>query len=372
MVTLATLLSPRTRVQWRDALLEELRAAGFALALAPSNDNRRNVTELVAAGLAKVDEVIGKVAAGAFLDTALEDWLPLRAKSGFDVDAKPATLATGTVRLTCAATAGPYALAPGALWVGRPATGAVPARRFQTTTGGALAAGGTLDVQVSAEAPGGAYNLGNGQITTVFSGALPGVTVSNPAGLSGSWLIAPGTDAEQPDPLKARCRARWGTLGRGATDAAYAFLASSAHPEITRVRVYAGPGDGTLTVILAGDAAGVSNAAVNAAQAEIDAKHPKTDAPTARSASLATTTPAGTVVVRAAQRAAAQAGADVARLALLRSLDIGEGLDLGAIYAVLRQPGVVDVDLVTPAGDTPIAYDAVAGLDLSALVWVDL
>jgi phage-related baseplate assembly protein len=371
--TLAELLNPRTRQQWRDALLADLRAAGFNVSLAPSGDNRRNVTEMIAAGFAKVDETIGKVAAGGLLDTAFGGWLRLRMDSGYDLPAKPATMTVGTVRLTCASTAGPYTIAPGAVWVGREAIGAVPARRYQNTTGGELAPGGFLDVQVSAEFPGAAWNLGNGQIRTVFTG-LPGVSVDNPAvGITGTWVTTPGTDDEvdaTPDAAKQRARDRWGTLGRGANDAAYRYIATTASAEVTRVRVYPGPGDGTLELILAGATGTVSSGAVAAAEAAVDAAKPVTDDPTVRAAALTTVTPTGTVYVRSAQLAAAQAAADAARLALLASLDIGGTLDLGAIYAVLRQPGVTDVDLVTPAGDTAVAYDAVAGLDLSSLTWL--
>ncbi len=372
MPTLADLLTPRTRQQWRDLLLNELRDAGFAVGLAPSGDNRRNVVEFVAGGLAKVDETVAKIAAGAFLDTALGDWLKLRVKSGYDITAKPATMTVGTVRLTCAATAGPYTIVAGQVWVGRAAAGSTPARRYQNTTGGALASGGILDVQVSAEQPGSAYNLGNGQITQVFTG-LPGVSVTNPAvGMTGTWITTPGTDEEvtQPEAFRQRARDRWGTLGRLGNIDAYRYLVTSSNPEITRARVYPGAGDGTLVVILAGTTGTVSGGAVIAAQAAVALLGPATDVSTIRAAIVTTVSPTGTVFVRAAQFATAQAAADAARLAFLASLEIGGVLDLGAIYAILRQPGVTDVDLTGPGGDIVLAYDAVAGLDFSSLAWV--
>lgn len=365
--TLAELLTPRTRQQWRDLLLNELSAAGFAVALAPSGDNRRNVVEFVSGGLAKVDETIAKIAAGAFLDTALGDWLKLRVKSAYDLTAKPATMTVGTVRLTCAPTAGPYVITPGQVWVGRAAAGATPARRYQNTTGGSLLTGGTLNVQVSAEHPGSAYNIGPGQINQVFSG-LPGVSVTNP----GIWITTPGTDEEvtQPEALRQRARDKWGTQGRLANLDAYRYLVTSANSEITRAGVYPGAGDGTLEIILAGATGTVSSGAVIAAQQAVAVLGAETDTVTIRAANVHLVTPTGTVYVRAAQLATAQAAADVARLALLGALDVGEDLDLGAIYAILRQPGVTDVDLTSPGGDTALAYDAVAGLDLSSLVWV--
>lgn len=370
MVTLTSLLTPRTRVQWREILLTELSAAGFAVALAPTNDNRRNVVEMVAAGLAKVDETVAKIAAGGLLDYASKGWLVLRAKSGYSVEAKTATTTYGTVRLTCASTAGPYNLGVGTVWVGRAATGSVPARRYQNTSGGLLAAGSYLDVSVRAEFPGSAYNAGNGTLTTLFT-SLPGVSVSNPAvGLTGTWITTLGTDDEADAAVVQRCRDRWGTLGRGANEAAWRYIATSASSEVGRVRVYPGPGDGTLEILLAGATGIVSAEAVTAVQSAASDVQPTTDAPTIRAAALSTTTPTGTVYVRAAMLTSAQAAAETARAALLASLEIGEGLDLGAIYAALRQPGVVDVDLLTPSGDVAVAYDRIAGLDFSSLSWV--
>lgn len=371
-VTLASLMTPKSRPQWRDLLLTQLGAAGFAVALAPSGDSRRNVVEFVAAGCAKLDEMVSKIAGGAFLGTAVDEWLTLRAKGGWDVDRQPAGIAVGTVRLTCAATAGPYTLGAGGVWVGRAASGSQPARRFQNLTGGTLASGSYLDVSVAAEAPGAAYNLGLGQITTVFTG-LSGVSVSNPGpGGGASWLTAPGTDDEGPEALRARCRSRWATLGRGATDAAYAYIVTTASAEITRVRVYRGAGDGTVQVVVAGATGAVSSSARTAAQAAVAAQQPTTDSPTVTRATVLTITPTGTVYCRSAQLAAAQASADAARLAFLATADIGTAVDLGAIYALLRQPGVTDVDLVTPSGDTVLSGYQVPGLDFSSLVWVSV
>lgn len=371
-VTLASLLNARTRVQWRDLLLTELTAAGFAVALAPSGDNRRNVVEFVSAGLEKVDRVIAAIAAGAVLRFAQSDWLHLRAESGYDVEFNRATVTRGTVRLTCALTAGPYVISGGTLWVGRAASGSVPARRYQNVneTPLALASGGFVDVPVSAEFPGSAHNLGIGLINTLFT-SLSGVSVSNPAiGLTGDWITTRGTDDEADEALKTRARARWGTLGRGGNDAAFVYIAATASPEVSRVRVYPGPGDGTVLLVLASPTGGVSGAAVAAVQASLASLKPLTDAPAVRSATVTTVAVLGTVYARASRLAAAQTEADAKRLELLATLDIGEGVDLGALYEILRRPGVTDVDITQPAGDTAIAYDAVAGIDLSAVVWV--
>lgn len=381
MPTLADLLTPRTRTQWRTLLLTELSGAGFAVSLAPTNDHRRNLVELVAAGLAKVDETVAKIANGAYLSLATGDWLSLRATAGFDVTPKVATQTRGTVRLTCAVTAGPYTIAAGDVWVGRAASGATPARRYQNTSGGALASGGTLDVTVVAESPGTAYNLGVGQLTALFSG-LSGVAVSNPgSGSPAAWITTAGTDDEAADPLRARCRDRWATLGRGATEAAYAYLATTASDEVTRVKVVAVPGDGTLRVYLAGASGGASAGAVTTVQGALATLAPLTDRPTAVAATNTTITLTGTVTVRTAQLAAVQAAVETERLAMQASLGIGDPVDLAELNAILRRPrgtdglvvpGVTDVDLTAPTGDTTVAATAVAVLDFTALVWVSV
>lgn len=378
MPTLSDLLTPRTRVQWRTLLLSELSAAGFAVSLAPSGDNRRNVVELVATGLAKVDETIGRIAAGGLLDYAVGAWLTLRARSGYSVEAKTATVTRGTVRLTCASTAGPYTITPGTVWVGRAASGAVPARRYQVLVGGALASSGYLDVTVGAEFPGSAFNLGNGQITQLFTG-LSGVSVSNPGpGGGASWITTPGTDDEGTEALRQRCRDKWSTLGRGATEAAYRYLATSASAEVSRVAVIRGGGDGTLRVVLASPTGAVSSDAVTDVQSIIDELRPITDDPTAESAVVTVVNAQGTVYVRASQLAAVQAAADAERAALVASLAIGEDVDSAALDAILRRPrgvdglvvpGVVDVDLTYPTGDVAIAADHVADISFAGITW---
>ena len=80
----------------------------------------------------------------------------------------------------------------------------------------------------------------------------------------------------------------------------------------------------------------------------------------------------------AAQLAAVQAAVERERLAMQAALDIGDPVDLAELNAILKRPrdatglvvpGVTDVDLTSPTGDTVVASTAVAQLDFTGLTW---
>ena len=75
---------------------------------------------------------------------------------------------------------------------------------------------------------------------------------------------------------------------------------------------------------------------------------------------------------------AVQAAVERERLAMQAALDIGDPVDLAELNAILKRPrdatglvvpGVTDVDLTSPTGDTVVASTAVAQLDFTGLTW---
>ena len=79
--------------------------------------------------------------------------------------------------------------------------------------------------EVRAESPGTAYNVsGSTLLLTPVSPALAGVTVT----AASDWIAPSGTPEESDASLRARCRLRWSTLGRGATLEAYQYNALTA------------------------------------------------------------------------------------------------------------------------------------------------
>ena len=357
--TLASILAPRTAAQLRDAMLATLGAAGFPVTSWREGGTARTLVELAAEGTAQAWALAAAVARGALLVYAEGDWLTELARSHFDVARSPATFTRGYVRLTAAPGAGPYNIPAGALVVSD------GARYYRGTNASTVVgpAGSYVDVPVRAEGAGSAYN--RPALDVLVSPALPGVAVTSPAyGAGSSWRTADGRDEETDVDLRARCVARWATLGRGATEAAYRYLATSCPdaPGVTRAAVVPGPGDGTLTLYLATSSGPASPTEASLVAAWLAPLKPLTDVAAVAPAAAAPVSIVGTVRTRDTS-AANLARITDALTALQTSLGIGDDVDLGAVYAACYAArDVVDVDLSSPAADTAVSPHAVATL----------
>lgn len=369
MTTLGDLINARKPAEIRTALLAKLAELGFPVTSWESGGVARTLVEGISYLVSDVETAIAAIAMGGLLDQASGKWLTLLAKSAFGIDRQLATFATGLVTFTETAGTGPHSLSAGQMIVGRNASGSSEARRFIAVDGGTLNPNGTATVHVKAERPGAAYNLGASQITYLFT-PLPGVVVTN----GSTWLsqsgCAPGVDEETDERLRQRCRDRWATLGRGATRAAYRYWITTASAEATKVYFSAPPGDGSVPVWIAGDDAPVSGGALSTVQAAVAAEAPITDTPQIANATAVPLAVLGTVYVPASYFTAAQAAADDARIAYQKRLSIGQSVDLGALYQILRaHPAVSDVDITSPAADTAVTVPGLAVIDLASVVW---
>lgn len=360
--TLASLLAPRTPAQARDAMLSALGAAGFPVTSWREGGVARTLVELAAEGVTQAWALAAAVARGALLVYAEGDWLTELARSHFAVDRAPATFTAGYVRLTAAPGAGPYTVAAAALVVSD------GTRYYRSTNATAVTvpAGSYVDVPVRAEGAGAAYNQPT--LNVLVSPALPGVAVTSPNyGAGSSWRTADGRDVETDADLRARCVARWATLGRGATEAAYRYIATScpAAPGVTRAAVVAGPGDGTLTLYLATSSGPASPTEVSLVAAWLAPLKPLTDVASVVAATATPVSIVGTVKTRDTSDANL-ARITAALTTLQTSLGIGDDVDLGALYgACYAARDVVDVDLSSPAGDTAVNPSAIATLTWS-------
>ena len=362
----ATLTTPVTQAAYLSQILATLAAQGFPVTAWQVGNAGRTLAVADATALADLRAVIADVARGGYLDTATGDWLTLLAAGLFDITRTPAVYAVGSVTLSCLPTAGPYSITAGALVV----TDGTRRWRSTNTTTQTLPSNGSLVVEVRAESPGTAYNVsGSALILTPVSPALAGVTVT----AASDWIAPSGTPEESDASLRARCRAKWGTLGRGATDSAYVYWARTGHADaanVTRAAVVWGSGDGTLTVYLAGPAGPVSSGVVTTVDAWLDTNKPGTDNPTAASATARVVSLIATVTVASASDSTAnRALATDALTAYFASLDIGEDVDLGRLYeAFYAAAGVIDVDITQPATDTSVNNDEIATLSAS-ITW---
>lgn len=340
----------------------ELTTPSFPTTAWQSGSVPRTLAELYAKGLAELARTIAGVAAGGLLLEADDDWLDLLAASLYKRERNLGTTTAGTVTLANAG-ASPKTVHAGQVWVGT--TGG---KRYLNTTGGTIAAGGTLSVTVQAEAPGSAYNVANGTITVMYT-VLPSVTVSNSPS-TGSWITTSGSDRESDESLRQRCRARWPELGTGATALVIEAWCKEADPTVTRVTVtpQTGADAGKYKVRLATDSGGVSGGVVAAVQTYLDYRASLTTTPVVESASVYNFQPVATVRVRKGYLASAQVAVVEYLTAFAKATPIG-----GFIYqaAVIEQlmlaEGVYDCTYATANID--LADTEVAVLNVSSLTF---
>lgn len=360
---LRDLLQPQTADQQLELLLARLRARGFEVDDWHSGGVARTLLELYAELLADWSKLVPTIAAGGFLETAQGPWLDLVASSQYGLVRAPAVAARGVVRLTAAAGFGPYTVEPGRLWFATPS-----GLRYLGVTGGTLPQGGTLDVTVEAEAAGADYNVAPGSITVMIT-PLPGVSCTNLPG----WLLRAGVDGESDERLRTRCRARWAELGYGATRAAYEFWALQAHPSVTRVRVLDQHprGQGTVDVVIYGEG-GLGSDVVSEVDAFVQQRRPVTADVSVYEANPRSVEVQATVYVMASHRAEAERRAVANLQRFHREHPIGEPVYRAALIELLMEPpGVVNVDLVSPASDITLAATEVASIT-HTLTWQEV
>jgi uncharacterized phage protein gp47/JayE len=355
-VALTDLIETRTKDEILTTLVGFLRLAGFpATAWQPGSVPRHLVETLASTG-ADTTALIRDIAKGGFLELAEGDWLTLLAASAYGEDRNAAVYAEGQIVLTDTGGA-PYTFAAGDLVVESSA-----GKRYRNTTGGTLSASGTLTLNVIAESAGSTFNALTGSITSLVT-AYPGVTVNNPAiGTTGTWLTTSGTDDETDDALRERCRAKWGSLGSGGSRDAYIYWARKASSQVTRVHVQENyPSDGSVGVFVAGSTV-LPTTVVSDVQTYLDTRRPLCVTATAYNCTAVTITLAGTVYYRAT---ASEATVKTGVAAALTALASGRSPASGYVYrseiieAVMAVPGVINVALSTPSGDTAFAVGQV-------------
>ena len=364
--SLTTLLAPKSEDTLFTELLAALTALGFPVTSWQSGGAGRTLTRADARALADLHTAVAAVAAGAYLDDATGDWLTLHALSRFDVPRGAATFEEWDLSVTVAGGAGPYTITPGAL-VASTSTGLL--YRSVNTANSLLPSGATTTVRVRADLAGTAGATTTGTITVLSSPAWAGVSVTNPTGPA-----VAGADAESDASLRARCRAKWSTLGYGATAAAYQYWATTctSAPAVVRAKCISGPGNGNVTVYIATSSGAPTGGEVTAVQNWLNERKPVTDTATVTAATVVTVALTGTITFSSAtyNTTANRALVAAALQALQGSLTLGSTVDLGALYrACYAAAGVVDVDLTTPAADVVLTDSQVAATNSSALVY---
>lgn len=346
-------ITVRTADQVLSSLLATLAAQGFPTTAWQSGSVPRTLLYVFSVAIAALYVLVGDIGAAAILDYATGQWLTLHAASRFDVTRAASTFATHTLTLNNAPGAGPYTIAPGQLLM--QSSGGV---RFRSTNTANVVVplSSSVSITMMAETAGTAGN------------ATPAVIVSPAnAGMGSTYgaIATSGAEEESDASLRARCKAKWSTLGRGATLDAYVYLATtSSATTVTRARAVTGGGNGTVYVYVAQTSQAASGGQVATVQAYINVRKPFTDGVTVYPAQAIPVDVTATVTFESAtyNTSAARAAIEAALHAALDARPIGEDVDLGAIYAAIRgaAAGVLDVDVTTPAGDTSIGDSQVS------------
>ena len=349
----ADLLTVRTRAQIEASILSTLGSRGFPTTSWQSGAVPRALIRASSTVLEHLYGLVGSVGAAAFLASSSGAWLTLHAASRFDVSRVPSTFARHALTLHNA-TPNPRTITPGQLLVTT-----AGGRQFRSTnTANIIVPGGsTAPVEVRCEVAGA---VGNTPPAVLVTPAYAGLTFTYGA------LSLSGEDEESDAALRARCLAKWSTLGRGANTDAYVYMATTAPaaPTIPRAAVVPGAGDGTLTVYIAQSSGAATGGQVSAVQSYINARCPVTDAPTVLAAGVVTVNVTAAVEFESSTYNTSDARATIedALGVVLNGQPMGRDVDIGALYAAIRgaAAGVLDVDISVPASDTAVGVSQIS------------
>lgn len=325
-----------------------------------------SLVENDAAVLEDLYALVRVLGAGGFLETASGPWLDLLASNVYAFTRFPGVPTVGVVRLTDSAGGGPFTLLDGQVTVQ-----ATSGQRFTSVGAYTVPQAGFVDVTVRAEQPGAAYNVANNTITSLVT-AIPGVLVSNPPLVSGTWVTTQGADEESDELLRLRCRNRWSTLGTGSPASTYDLWAKTADPTITRTRVQASPTvAGRVEVYLAGASGPAGPLAVSNATTYIQPRVPLTVTALVQAASAVNVPVTATLFVFSGFQTQALIDATAAVEAYFRSVDIGGTVYLTAIIEALMLPaGLRNVTVAAPTADVALTATQVAVPTISLSVVV--
>jgi len=309
------------------------------------------------------------VAAGGIIPYSTGLWLDLLGSGVYDLERQPAATARHSVRFTAVSGAGPYVVPAGQLI----ATTA-GALIFRSIAGVTIPAGGSVTATLQADGPGAAYNVGLGAINQLVT-VLPGVTCVNVDTGNSSSIVDGyvGADAETDDSYQSRCRARWPTLGLGATAQTYDLACKAASPGVNRTQAVPS-GDGLVSITLAGPAGPADPSTVTAVQAYLDGHVPLCVVATAASATTSTVNVIATVYVERGKVASIRP-AILARLnALILAVPIGGTLYLSQIIdAIQGVSGVRNTTVGTPSGNVVLtAHQVAVPSSLTGLTFVEV
>lgn len=263
LLTLEEMVKPLTAAEIKAAIYKVLSGMNLDTTSWRPGAPTRTLIAICAVVLAWLSVVVSLIAKMGFLEYAEGEWLRLRALLVYGVVQTEATFAAGNLTLDNIAGGvyGPFdanevvaqCTATGKTYV-----------NTEPFSLGALETGKV--VAFRAEEQGSSSSAAAGQIDALVTTML-GVTVTNAADFV-------GTDKEEREDLASRCVSSLGALSPNGPKEAYKYVcltpALNGNVPVNRVRVLDPPGDGTLTVVIAGAAGALTGPEVALVQTGVD------------------------------------------------------------------------------------------------------
>ncbi|RYZ63722.1 MAG: hypothetical protein EOP08_10405, partial [Proteobacteria bacterium] len=203
MASLLDLITAPTKAAILEQFIGLLRLAGFPVSSWHSGSLQKHTAETESDLLSELGTAAQKTARAPFIRLAAAlgpAWVELNAYEAFDEEVKEALATQGRVTLGDGAEVGPITKQPGTFWVANPDR----TLRYVNVEPFTIPLNGTVTPLFQAESPGIEWNVGVGAITEILT-PDPGVTLSNPALESGTWVTRQGTNRESPEALIQRC-----------------------------------------------------------------------------------------------------------------------------------------------------------------------
>jgi uncharacterized phage protein gp47/JayE len=290
--TLAELLESDDEDSATEALLTDAAARGLPTTSWADDSFPLTLMRLFGRAKAGLAGTITDLAKGGLLALSSGSWLDLLSPSQYGTTRRASSFAVVRLRLTVAPGQGPHTITANQLWVRRLSDN----RRWNSTNAGSvtLTDAAPVDVDFRAESPGSRWSALVGQVIDLVT-PLPGLSAAFVDAGAGSPVVTAGADAESDPTLRARCSARWDTIGVQKTADAYRALALSdaaGAVGVTRVIVNGSNprGNSTVDVWLSADDAPAGSADVTAVNAYLQPrKSPSTDLQVAAATPLAVT-----------------------------------------------------------------------------------
>lgn len=264
LFTIDQLLTPTTADAVKAQMYAYLASTGLPVTSWQAFSPTRVLVDVFSRLLATAINLVVTVIRAGFRDSAEGDALAVLSDQMYGVELIPATFAVGTDCLVINNSGGGiYDFNPGELTVKNSVTG----KTYHNTNVihvGALQTG--VVASLSADEIGAASNAAPGEITQIVTTAL-GLTCTNVSPVQGS-------DRETDDALRARDLDKLSSLSPDGAAGAYAYVAKTptlnGGVAVNRVRRLPPPGDGTVTIVVAGPLGPLSSGDVALIQTGID------------------------------------------------------------------------------------------------------